>query len=372
MTTMNDKLKIEIANYIAAYQSMAPTGSTEHAEPVTKRVLTENEKKVFEEAEKAWASYSNSPEGKKELAAVEHMDLPAVRAYVASLLDKPIFAKLISWLKSLDLSSNSFSIGLSFEAELVIGFSATIGIAIGVGNSKGVQSAEFITVALEEGVQAGIMAGVQFGLWFNAPADIGGKLLGTQIDLGFEGEASGTLYYVRKEGIKGVTLTLGIGLEEGIAEIECYTFILGDQGVDPYIKPVVQPRKNNFLIIESLKCVHPSNDGAGDENEIYFVFQADGDTVYPYPTYDYFSMKEGDTWQCGRSVWFNSSVAVTVYDEDTPPSDNDVVGYFSITLSQLKLGQTVTFHSTKDYSSGLDNVEYTINVKLIAQNVVSK
>lgn len=366
---MNEKLKIEIANYVAAYQAM---GTTEEVPaPVTKRALTENEKKVFEEAEKAWATYSNSPEGKKELAAVENMDLAAVRVYVAGILDKPVFAKLISLLKSLDLPASSFSIGLGFEAELIIGFSATIGIAIGVGNAKGVQSAEFLMVSLEVGVQAGAMVGVQFGLWTNAPADLGGKLTGTEIDLGFEAEASGALYYTLKEGIKGATLTIGIGLEEGIAEIECYTFILGDQGVDPYIKPVVQPRKNNFLIIESLKCVHPSNDGAGDENEIYFIFQADGDTAYHYPTYDYFSMKEGDTWQCGRSVWFDSNVAVTVYDEDYP-SDDDVVGTFSIGLSQLKLGQVVTFKSTKDYSSGLDKVEYTINVKLIAQNVVSK
>ncbi|MET6998242.1 hypothetical protein [Chitinophaga defluvii] len=369
---MNEKLKIQLANYVAAYKSM-DNAIEEHPEPVTKRALMETEKKVFEEAEKVWASYSNSPEGKKELAAVENMDLPAVRAYVAGLVDKPVFVKLISWLKSLDLPASSFSIGLGFEAELIIGFSATIGIAVGVGNAKGVQSAEFLTVSLEVGVQAGAMVGVQFGLWTNAPADLGGKLTGTEIDLGIELEASAALYYTLKEGIKGATLMIGIGLEEGIAEVECYTFILGDQGVDPYLKPVVQPRKNNFLIIESLKCVHPSNDGAGNENEIYFIFQpdpADGGTAYPYPTYDYFSMKEGDTWQCGRSVWFNSNVAVTVYDEDYP-SDDDVVGTFSISLSQLKLGQTVTFKSTKDYSSGLDKVEYTINVKLIAQNVGS-
>lgn len=363
---MNEKLKIQIANYVAAYQSMV---SPPRPKPVAKPVLSDNEKKFFEEAEKAWASYSNSSEGKRELAAVENMDLPAVRTYVAGILDKPVFAKLISLLRSLDLPASSFSVGLNFEIELIIGFSCTIGVAIGVGNSKGVQTAEFLSVALDEGIQAGAMTGVQFGLWNSAPADLGGYSWGTEIELGLDVELSGGVYYTR-EGISGVTLTIGVGLEEGIAEIECYTFILGDQGVDPYIKPVVQPRKSNFLIIESLKCVHPSNDGAGDENEIYFVFQADGDTAYPYPTYDYFSMKEGETWQCGRSVWFNSSVAVTVYDEDTSPSDDDVVGAFSINLSQLKLGQSITFKSTKDYSSGLDNVEYTINVKLIAQNVV--
>lgn len=361
---MNDTLKIQLANYVGAYRSMASPAPVERP---SNPILTENEMRVFKEAEKAWATYSSSREGKKELAAVENMDLPELQAYVAGLPDKPVFSKLIKWIRSLDLPDSSFSIGLYVEAELVIGFSGTIGVAVGVGNSAGVQSCEFVSVSLEVGLQAGALAGVQFGLWNQVPADLEGNATGVELDLGIEFEASGAFYF-NNSGLRGATLTLGVGVEDGIAVVECYTFILGDQGADPYIKPVVQPRKSNFLIIESLKCVHPSNDGAGDENEIYFIFQADGDTAYPYPTYDYFSMKQGDTWQCGRSVWFSSSVAVTVYDEDGT-SGNDVVGTFSISLSQLKLGTSVTFKSTKDYSSGLDDVEYTINVKLIAQNV---
>ncbi|WP_119080663.1 hypothetical protein [Chitinophaga alhagiae] len=364
---MNDTLKIQLANYVGAYQSIAaPAPAERPANPV----LTENEKKVLIEAEKAWATYSSSPEGKKELAAVENMELPELQAYVAGLPDKPVFSKLIKWIRSLDLPDSSFSIGLTVEAELIIGFTATLGVAVGIGNSAGVQSCEFLSVSLEAGVQAGVLAGVQFGLWNQAPANLGGNANGIELDLGADIEFSGALYF-NLSGLRGVTLTVGVGVEDGIALVETYTFILGDQGVDPYIKPVVQPRKSNFLIIESLKCVHPSNDGAGDENEVYFIFQADGDTAYPYPTYDYFSMKEGDTWNCGRSVWFNSSVAVTVYDEDGT-SDDDVVGTFSISLSQLALNKSITFKSTKDYSSGLDKVEYTINVKLIAQNVPHK
>lgn len=363
---MKEELKIQIANYAGLYKSM---DAPEKPKPPSKPV-SENEKKVFEEAIKAWNSYSNSPEGKKELAAVETMDLPELRAYVASLPDKPALAKLISWIRSLDLPESSFTIGLNFEVELILGFSGTIGVAVGIGNSKGLQSSEFLSLALEEGVDAGAMAGVQFGLWNSAPADLGGYSWGTEVDLGFEAEVSAGIYYTR-EGICGVAVTIGAGVEEGIEEVECYTFILGDQGSDPYIKPVVQPRKNNFLIIESLTCVHPSNDGGGDENEVYFIFQADGDKKYPYPTYDYFSMKEKQTWDCGRSVWFDSSVAVTVYDEDGT-SDDDIVGTFSINLSQLSLGQSVTFNSTKNYSSGLDDVEYTIKVKLVAQNVAAK
>lgn len=361
---MKELLKIQIANYVGHYRSMtAPAAPQAPVNPL----VSATERMVFEEAEKAWANYSGSAEGQRELAAVAQMDLAELRAYVASLPDKPIFVKLIKWIRSLDLPASSFTIGLNFEAELIIGFSGTIGVAVGVGNAHGMQSAEFLSLSLEEGLQFGAMTGVQFGLWTSAPADLGGYSWGTEIDLGLSVEMSAGIYYTR-EGISGVAVTLGAGVEEGIAEVECYTFILGDQGIDPYLKPVVQPRKNNLLIIESLTCVHPSHDGGGDENEIYFIFQADGDTRYPYPTYDYFSMKEGDVWPCGRSVWFNSGVEVTVYDEDGT-SGNDVVGTFSIHLSQLALGQIVTFQSTEDFSSTFDTVEYTISVKLVAQNV---
>ncbi len=366
---MKELLKIQLANYVADFKSMPPSATPPAAVPA-KPVLTSNQQQVFIESEKAWKAYSESPEGKKDLAAMQDMDLPTLRAYVASLPDKPIFVKLIKWIKSLDLPDSSFTIGITVEAEFIIGFSGTIGIATGIGNSNGAQAAEFLTVAVDIGVQAGAMAGVQFGLWNEAPADLGGSLQGVEIDFGLEVEFSAGFYF-NTSGRRGIAITIGTGIEDGISFVEYYTYILGDQGVDPYLKPVVQSRKSNFLIIETLKCVHPSNDGSGDENEVYFTFQADGgtNTVYPYPTYSNFSMKEGQVWACGRSVWFNSSVAVTVYDEDAG-NDDDVVGYFSIILSQLKLNESITFHSTKDYSSGFDDVEYTINVKLIAQNVV--
>lgn len=361
---MKEELKIQLANYAGLYQSMQHTTAPR---PPAIRQMPKLEGKVFLEAEKAWRRYSSSPEGKKELAAAENMNLQELRAYVASLPDKPVFVQLIQWIRSLDLPESSFTIGLSFEAELVIGFTGTIGVAVGVGNSKGVQSAEFLSLAVEAGLEVGVMAGVQFGLWDRSPAELEGNRWGVEIDLGFEAELSAGLY-MDDDGFSGLAVTIGIGVEDGVAIVDCYIYILGDQGVDPYLQPVVQPRKSNFLIIESLKCVHPSNDGGGDENEIYFIFQADGGTSYHYPTYDYFSMKEGETWQCGRSVWCNDSVLVTVYDEDGT-SGNDVVGTFSIIPSQLPLGTSVTFKSTKDFSSGFDKVEYTIQVKLVAKGI---
>ena len=360
---MKDLLKLQLANYAALYQAME---KNPNSKSTSIQRMPELEASVFEAAGKAWKSYSQSPEGKQELAEAENMDLDELRAYVATLPDKPVFLKLIAWIRSLDLPECSFSIGLSVEAEAVIGFSGTIGVAVGIGNSKGVQAAEFLAISAEIGLEVGLMAGVQFGLWDRSPENLEGNRWGIEIDLGFEAEMSAGVY-LDDDGFSGLAVTLGVGVEDGIAIVDCYIYILGGQGDGPYLQPVVQPRKSNFLIIESLTCVHPSNDGAGNENEVRFVFQSDDDsTRYHYPTYNYFSMKEGDTWQCGRSVWFDSSVSVTVYDDDGVTSDDDVVGTFSISLPQLSLGKSVTFNSTKDYSSGMDEVAYTISVKLVA------
>ncbi len=366
---MNEKLNIQLANYIGLYQSMeTPVPVT----PPAKRAITANEKLVFEEAARAWESYRQSPEGKRDLAAATKMDLPAQQAYVSTILDHPAFKKLLELLRSLDLPASSFSMGLCFEAELFVGFSATIGVAIGVGDAKGVQSAEFLTISLEGGLEVGVIAGVEFGLWSRVPSDLGGRMSGTEITAGLEVEGSIAIFYTLvKPELIGVTLTIGMGVDEGVAEVECYTFILGSQGVDAYIKPVYQPRRNNLLIIDKLTCVHPAGDGGGNENEIFFTFRPDGggNTEYPYPTYDYFSMKEGDVWACGRSVWFNDRVDVFVFDEDTTGNDDDPVGSFAIHISQLKMNESFTFSSVENYSTKTDEVKYTIEVRLLAQNV---
>lgn len=368
---MDNKFEIQFANYVGACKAM---DFPVPAKPVSKPALSDNERKIFAEAEKAWINYSNSVAGKYFLTELKSMDLPTAQSSVAKILDNPEFDKLKNLLNTLDLRASSFSIGISFEAEFILGIAGTLGFAIGIGGDKGVSSSEFLSVWIMEGIELGALVGVQFGLWDSAPADLGGYAWGTEVALGFEVEASGCVLYSKSEKLLGVTMTIGAGLDEGFAEVESFTFILGTQGENPYLEPVYQPRKNNFLIIESLTCVHPSSDGAGDENEIYFTFQADGGgegvVLYRNPPYSYFSMKEKDVWECGRSVWFNSNVQVTVYDDDGT-SGNDVVGTFSINLSELTLDNTKTYNSTDNYSSGFDDVEYTINVKLIAQNVVS-
>jgi len=362
---MNNTINTQIANYAGAYQSMTPPAVES---PKQLPTLTDTEKQVFTEAQSAWETYSNSTAGKAQLQAISAMDIPDAKVAVADILDSSAFAKLIQLLNTLDLPASSFSFGITMELELILGFEAVLGVAVGIGDSKNVASSEFLTLGLTEGIDEGALVGVQFGLWKNAPADLGGYSLSTEIDLGLGAEVEVAASYTASGGILGATLTIGGGEEDGADEEESYTFILGNQEGDGYLKPAYQPRKNNFLIITSMTCENTQSDGVGNANEVYFTFQADGDTLYHYPTYDYFSMQDNDVWNCGRSVWFNNTVEINAYDEDDTSGDDQIAKYV-INLSDLTLNQTKTFSSTVDYSSGLDDVEYTIKVKLVAQNV---
>lgn len=368
---MNTLLETQIANYAGIYKSMT---SQKVIKSKQEPALTNSEKEVLLEAQNAWTNYSTSPKGQTELATITTLDVPQIQQKIADILDSSEFVQLKQLLESLDLPASSFSFGFNIEIEFIIGFTATIGMAIGIGDSKGVAASEFLTIGLTEGIDEGGLAGVQFGVWKNAPADLGGYSWSTEMDVGFVIEGGVAISYTASGGILGATLTVGGGEEDGIDEEESYTFIIGSQenDGDGYLKPAYQARKNNLLIISSVSCSDASNDDVGsDTDEVYFTFQADGDTLYHYPTYDRYSMQKGDTWNCGRSVWFDQSVVVRIYDEDNNiiGSDDEHLGDYTINVSDLTLGQTKTYSSTKDYSSWDDTIGYTIKVKLVAKDV---
>lgn len=366
---MNTQLKTQIANYTGRYQSMTSPDITKSQQNTA---ITDAEKEILLEAQKAWEKYSQSSKGQATLKTVTTADISEIQQEVTEILDSSEFAQLKQLLNDLELPIKSFSFGFNVQVEFIIGFTATIGMAIGVGDAKDVASSEFLTVGITEGIDEGGLAGVQFGLWKNAPADLGGYSWSTEVDVGFVGEGGIAVSYTASGGVLGVTLTIGGGEEDGLDEEESYTFILGSQEGDGYLNPAYQSRKNNLLIISSVSCSDASNDDVGnDTDEVYFTFQADGETLYHYPTYDRYSMQKGDTWYCGRSVWFDQSVVVHIYDEDNNiiGSDDEHLGDYTINLSDLTLGETKTYNSTKDYSSWDDSIGYSIKVKLVAKNV---
>ena len=74
-------------------------------------------------------------------------------------------------------------------------------------------------------------------------------------------------------------------------------------------------------------------------------------------------MKKGDTWDCGRSVWFDTYVDLMIYDED--PGGDDHLLNTTIHLNDLTLGQEVTITSEDDHG----DADYKLIVVLVAQDV---
>lgn len=368
---MNEQLIHDLAPFIEDYDKIKQPSYQVLRQNST---ISTTEKELFIEAFKAWKAYQASTDGFELNLLISESNLLGVQQKLKSIFDNKVFDALKKLLEDTGLDAGSFSIGLNIEAELIFGFTATIGLAIGVGINKGVSSCEFISVGFTEGIDEGVLLGVQFGLWSNAPADLGGYSFATEAEAGFVVEITAKTVYTAKGSNKilGVTAEIGAGEEDGINEQESYTVVLASQDLEGF-RRTYQPVKNNLLIIESIKCVHPRNDGGGDENEIYFTFQIDQDTTpYYYPTYDYMSVKQDYTWYCGRSIWFDDGIEIRLYDDDGT-SDNDEItkNPIKINISDFKSINSSKTYTIK-YEKKRDQVEYEITATLIASNVTDK
>ncbi|KUJ59170.1 hypothetical protein AR687_24495 [Flavobacteriaceae bacterium CRH] len=366
---MNEQLITDLAPYLENYDKIKQPLMQVFRQNDT---VSATEKEIFIEATRAWKEYQASADGQELNLFISQSDLLGIRKKLKSILDSKIFQALKELLENTELDAGSFSISLNVEAKLIFGFTAKIGIGIGI--NQGISSCEFISVGLTEGIHQGALLGVQFGLWVNAPTDLGGFSIATEVELGIAAEIAPKIVYAVKESNKilGVTLEIGAGEEDGFNEQESYTIVLGSQDLAGIFRRTYQSVRNNLLIIESIKCINTQGDGGGDENEIFFTFKAD-DIVNPYyyPTYDYMSVKDGYTWNCGRSIWFDDVVEIKLYDEDYGSDDELTKNPIIIQRSDFASINSSKVYTIR-YESGFDNIEYEITATLIAINVTQK
>lgn len=359
---MNKNIESQVAPLVAEYKEKLDNGQKPTFAGAGNHQQGEYEKAVLGEAERAWTAWQNSVEGKAQMASLNTMTLDQAQQMVADLVNGPVFAPTLQMartLPDLGLDFQSFSIGLNFEIEFILGFACTLGYAVGL-QDKELESAVFLSLGLDEGVEGGAFGGVQFGLWKSQPQDLGGFALSTEMLLDVDLGVAAGVSYTATGDLLGAYLTIGAGEDVGVEEQESYTLILGHGTLG--IPPIYQPNASHFLILTKLKCDNIQGDGGGNANEVYFTFQPNGGALYPYPTWDYFSMQEGDIWYCGRSVKFNSSITIKAYDSDGSSGD-DLLGTCTINYSDLQVGQEKSYSI---YSkSGFDEVQYYIYAKLI-------
>jgi hypothetical protein len=295
---------------------------------------------------------------------MSQMPLDDLANALATLMDSEVLVPTLALVNSeasADSNVQSISFGLNFEGEVVLGFTATLGYAIDPADPNS-GSVTFLTLGLDEGVEAGALTGLQLGFWVNSPEDLGGPSVGAEVLIDDDLGATVGAYWTPTDDFLGIALTFAVGIDDGIEFQESYTFVL--TSIDLAIPPIVQPDATHFLILSKLTCENISG-GDGDHNEVFFTFKPDSGAVYPYPTWDYFAMAEGDTWYCGRSVKFDSQVAIVLYDVDGT-SGNDKLGNITINysdFSDVANGTDVSFKISSQ--QGLDDREYHMYAKLI-------
>lgn len=334
---MTRSLEQELAEF-QKYRAETPKGRGKA--PVTPFQPTPLEKQLFGETAKALRAWS--ADHRHQLTALPGKPADEIHAFFRSVLASPHFAEvnaLVEKHRTAPLEEISFplkavSVGVDGSLVLIIGVQGSIGVAVNPFDLTDMsQDVLYVSGQVEIGVGEGGEVGVVVGFWKNAPVDLGGVSYGWEVEIDDFGGGYVEASYGSSDGtnLLGVSISGDAGEEDGAEGEASYTYVW-------QATPIYQPPAANYMILTSIYCNDNSESG---HDEVYFYFTIDGGTRYRYPTQGEFSMAKGDTWNAGRSIRFNSSVYVQLYDQDDTSSD-DALGSYTYTTSSFPTSQQVS------------------------------
>ncbi len=121
-----------------------------------------------------------------------------------------------------------------------------------------------------------------------------------------------------------------------------------------------------MLVLTDLHCNNINSLTGHDE--VYLLFTPDNGTTYRYPTWNHYAMSQDQSdldsnWALGRSVWFNNSVTVSLWD------GNDSLGpATTFSLSNFN-GPGATkknnIHRDGSISNGWNVIDYDLTAQLV-------
>ncbi len=361
---MNDQFIIQATDYAEMFESKGIT-TDEKPQPIDYKI-NDDEKKIAELIVQTWNDYKATSEGGANIANLKSSSIEEMQLGIKDIYQGPAFASCLNSISSMDLGSlKSVTLGLSASVAVGVGIVVAAGCIFDIRNPLNVEG--YVTGGGLFGIDADIDLVEEAGFWNCDYDDYGGKsfgviLAGEEIG-GFSVGAFGSTLNI----ISSFTgFSVGFAEGEGLEISACVSYTIEIDALDS-LRPVYQFPKSNFLILTKLVCNHTSPDGAGDEDEVYFTFRADESITYYFPKTNYYSMKDSgeySTWDCGRSVWFDNSVYIEVYDMDDGSSD-DLLGTGTINLTDLPTnGSEVSFDLTIED----DDASYTMYAKLVQTN----
>jgi hypothetical protein len=270
----------------------------------------------------------------------------AIRDALVALLQSQELARfreLIDEHQRLDAGARSFdlqgvTIGIEFEVALGFGAKGSFGVGCPPGNWKSfTEYIIYVRGVAEVGIVVGGLFGIVIGLYKILPTALAGGAYAWAIELGSGEEIEVEGIYSKDEetpsNLLGYTVAEAAGEEEGADGEYSYTWIFDWDAPLAY-----QPRAANYMVIQSITCNQPSESG---HDEVFFTFKPDDVYTYTYPTQGNLSMGSGDVWNAGRSIWFNDSVAVELWDSDGPSND-DSLGSVTYSVSGFQSVATVS------------------------------
>ena len=388
---MNSTLQSQLAPFFnKCYENLSsahPVASTQATPEISSQT-----KEVLAEASRAMKQWETSPEGQAKLRAMEGMTLVEIQQELIALLQSPIFAPTLELISKpsfpiLKHPIQSVSAALKVEVDFLVGFSGSIGVAIDPQQliqflkdprQGSLTYVTFLTGWINDGLDSSAITGIEIGVSGSAPNDISG------FSKGFEGTIdiisdllenpeipglTGQIYKGSSEGSWGATVGLVWGAGMGLERARSYTFILTNS--DLQLPPIYQPDADHMLIITQITCINANRNPDG----VYFYFTPDGGTQYRYPTWDHRFMTDDDndpayyqTWYPGRSVKFNDSVTVALWDEqaaDTDPLGDAITFYYDDFANVHSDTEWKKVYRAGDMGNGWNEIEYHVYVQLI-------
>lgn len=383
---MNTTLQSQLAPYVEECRQRLLTAAPERA-TATAHEVSAQEKKILAEAHRALKAWEASPEGQAKLQALKGMSLAEIQQELSALLQSQIFASTLELISAPSLPILKYPIqsvwlAAKVEAEVIIGFSGSIGAAIEPSQvlqfiqdpKRGTLSWQyFISGWFDDGITGGAFVGIEFGISGSAPSDLGGFGSGVEGTFDVDPDTglgiSAQYYHGSADESWGATVAVVEGADAGFEGTQSYTILLGQGSLG--LQPIYQPDAAHMLIITQITCVNANRNPDG----VYFYFTPDSGTQYRYPTWDHRDMTDDDddpdyyhTWYPGRSVKFNGQVTVALWSEqdaDTDPLGDAITFYYDDFANVHSDTEWKKVYRAPDAGNGWNEIEYHVYAQLI-------
>jgi hypothetical protein len=313
---------------------------------------------LVQEAQQAFAAWLATPDGEFCKALMRAGNYEPVVEALQALANGSAFARTreLATVSIDPLDYEAFSLGMVVQADIILGIYASAGYICDFDNISGTSSV-YICGAISGGFDIGADVGGQVGFWKKSVAQVDGFYIGGEviIDDGPGLSALGLFNLLSDEDYQALLIDAEGGFNDGVDGLAFGMLSYGrDTG------PVVQKQASHFLILGTLTCINQRESG---HDEVYLKFTADNGTTFRYPTNKYYSMSDdsGDynTWNLGRSVWFDSKVKVDLFD------GGDTIGSMTFNFSDFSGPNSSKTVTSKQSYGVFQTIEYSLAAKLI-------